>query len=61
MFDCNFGRVSEDRLLVSRQNMAIIKAKKYVEEGMSASFAAKQAAKDTGIKKGDIYKALQEE
>lgn len=28
MFDCNFGRVSEDRLLVSRQNMAIIKAKK---------------------------------
>ena len=40
---------------------AIIKAKKYIEEGMSASFAAKQAAKDTGIKKGDIYKALQEE
>lgn len=40
---------------------AIIKAKSYIEEGMSASFAAKQAAKDTGIKKGDIYKALLEE
>ncbi len=40
---------------------AIIKAKEYMEEGMSTSFAAKQAAKDTGIKKGDIYKALQEE
>lgn len=40
---------------------AIIKAKEYIEDGMSASFAAKQAAKDTGIKKGDIYKALQEE
>lgn len=40
---------------------AIIKARKYIEEGMSASFAAKQAAKDTGIKKGDIYKALQED
>lgn len=40
---------------------AIIKANSYIEEGMSASFAAKQAAKDTGIKKGDIYKALLEE
>lgn len=40
---------------------AIIKAKSYIEEGMSASFAAKQAAKYTGIKKGDIYKALLEE
>ena len=40
---------------------AIIKAKSYIEEGMSASFAAKQAAKDSGIKKGDIYKALLEE
>ena len=40
---------------------AIAKAKEYIEGGMSASFAAKQAAKDTGIKKGDIYKALQDE
>lgn len=29
-------------------------------ENMSASFAAKQAAKETSIKKGDIYKALLE-
>ena len=40
---------------------AILKAKEYMNEGMSVSFAAKQAAKDTGIKKGDIYKALQED
>ena len=40
---------------------AILKAKEYMNDGMSASFAAKQAAKDTGIKKGDIYKALQED
>ena len=40
---------------------AVLKAREYMEEGMSVSFAAKQAAKDTGIKKGDIYKALQEE
>ena len=40
---------------------AIEKARAYMQEGMSVSFAAKQAAKDTGIKKGDIYKALQEE
>ncbi len=40
---------------------AILKAREYMNEGMSVSFAAKQAAKDTGIKKGDIYKALQED
>lgn len=40
---------------------AIALAKKYVSEGLSSSMAAKQAAKDTGIKKGDIYKALTEE
>lgn len=40
---------------------AIEKAREYMQEGMSVSFAAKQAAKYTGIKKGDIYKALQEE
>ena len=40
---------------------AIILAKKYMDEGMSSSMAAKQAAKESGIKKGDIYKALMEE
>lgn len=41
-------------------NDAIILAEKYIGEGMGDSMAAKQAAKETGIKKGDIYKALQE-
>ena len=36
-------------------------AKKYVEEGMSSSEAAKRAAKESGMKKGDIYKALMED
>ena len=35
--------------------------KKYLEEGMSASEAAKTAAKESGMKKGEIYKALMEE
>ena len=38
---------------------ALVLAHKYMEDGMGASMAAKQAAKETGIKKGDIYKALQ--
>ena len=38
---------------------ALILARKLMDEGMGASMAAKQAAKETGIKKGDIYKALQ--
>lgn len=33
-------------------------ARQYMSEGMSASLAAKQAAKETGIKKGDIYKTI---
>ena len=37
---------------------AVTLAKEYLEEGLSASFAAKKAAKETGIKKGDIYNAL---
>lgn len=40
---------------------AITLAKAYLAEGMSVSMAAKLAAKETGIKKGEIYKALQEE
>ncbi len=38
---------------------ALILARKLMDEGMGASMAAKQAAKETGLKKGDIYKALQ--
>lgn len=40
---------------------AVALARTYVSEGMGISAAAKQAAKQTGIKKGDIYKQLQEE
>ncbi len=36
-------------------------ARVYMQEGLSISMAAKKAAKETGIKKGDIYKELQEE
>lgn len=37
---------------------AIALAKVYMEDGESVSFAAKLAAKETGYKKSDIYKAL---
>lgn len=40
---------------------AISLANAYMSQGMSVSMAAKQAAKETGIKKGEIYKGLQEE
>ena len=33
-------------------------ARKLTKEGMSASAAAKEAASISGLKKGDIYKAL---
>ena len=37
---------------------AVALARTYMEEGNSASDAAKQAAKMTGIKKGSIYRGL---
>lgn len=40
---------------------AVALAKVYVSEGLGISMAAKKAAKETGVKKGDIYKELQEE
>ncbi len=40
---------------------AVALAKVYMGEGLGISMAAKKAAKETGIKKGDIYKELQEE
>ena len=40
---------------------AITIAKEYMSSGESLSNAAKQTAKETGIKKSDIYKALLEE
>ncbi|MEG0457369.1 MAG: 16S rRNA (cytidine(1402)-2'-O)-methyltransferase [Oscillospiraceae bacterium] len=38
---------------------AILIAKKYIEKGEKVSEAAKLSAKETGIKKSDIYKLLQ--
>ncbi len=38
---------------------AVEKAKDYIAKGMSINDAAKTAARDTGLKKSDIYKALQ--
>lgn len=37
---------------------AVALARKFMEEGMSASFAAKEAATTTGLRKADIYSAL---
>lgn len=40
---------------------AVALAKNYMEEGCAASEAARKAAKDTGIKKGEIYRRLMEQ
>ncbi len=40
---------------------AVSLAKTYLSQGMTVSMASKQAAKETGLKKGDIYKMLQED
>ncbi len=40
---------------------AVSLARVYVNEGLAASMAAKKAAKETGFKKGDIYKYLTED
>lgn len=52
------GRKDEEESEITLDD-ALILARKYMDEGMGASMAAKQAAKETGLKKGDIYKALQ--
>lgn len=46
---------AEEEYTLSR---AVEIAQMYIKDGMSPSLAAKQAAKQTGIKKGDIYKSL---
>ena len=43
-----------------QQQEKLYTARVYMDDGMSASLAAKQAAKETGLKKGDIYKLLLE-
>ncbi len=52
------GKKEEEENEITLED-ALVLARKYIEEGMGASMAAKQAAKETGIKKGDIYRALQ--
>ena len=37
---------------------AVEKAKRYLQDGMSASEASKKSAQETGYKKGDIYRLL---
>ena len=37
---------------------AVKKAKRYMQDGMSASEASKKSAQETGCKKGDIYRLL---
>ncbi|MBQ8209176.1 MAG: 16S rRNA (cytidine(1402)-2'-O)-methyltransferase [Clostridia bacterium] len=53
------GKKTEDVVFDETDGIAL--AKRFLSEGMSLSEAAKRAAKETGIKKGDIYKALTEE
>ena len=51
---------AEKRKIVFTLEEAVELAERHIEEGLSASLAAKQAAKESGIKKGDIYKVLME-
>ena len=37
---------------------AVVRARRLMEEGQPASYAAKTAAKESGLKKGDIYNAI---
>lgn len=53
------GTKEEKSLEMSLEDAADI-ARKYMEEGYSASDAAKKAAKETGFTKSDIYKAARE-
>ena len=48
---------SEEKQIYTLED-AVTLAKKLLDEGMSASFAAKEAAQVTGVKKSDIYKQM---
>ncbi len=50
------GAKTEDKVYTLEE--AVLIAEKLVKEGNSTSFAAKEAANITGLKKGDIYKSL---
>lgn len=53
------GKKEEKEVVTLEDALSLARA--YMSQGMSVSMAAKQAAKETGMKKGDLYKALQEE
>ena len=50
---------SEDKAEATLED-AVTLAREYIKEGLSASFAAKKAAAETGLKKGDIYNLIKE-
>lgn len=53
------GKQNEPQPFAEEDGIAL--ARRYLEEGLPPSEAAKKAAKETGFKKGDLYKALTEE
>lgn len=54
------GKPENEEERVYTLSEAVEIAQKYIADGMSSSNAAKAAALDTGLKKGDIYKGLVE-
>ena len=53
------GKQTEPLVLTQEDGVAL--ARRYLESGLSPTEAAKKAAKESGFKKGDLYKALTEE
>lgn len=53
------GKQIEPSVLTQEDGVAL--ARRYLESGLSPTEAAKKAAKESGFKKGDLYKALTEE
>ncbi len=53
------GAAQEETAMTAQDALAI--AKNYLAQGMSASAAAKLAAKDTGLTKNEVYRLLHEE
>ena len=52
------AKTEEERQAEAPQADPLALARRYVEDGMSVNEAARQAAKETGAKKSDIYRAL---
>ena len=52
------GAPAEKEVLTVEDAVSVAQA--YIAQGMSGSAAAKLAAKETGMPKGEIYKALHE-